>query len=924
MGRRRTVVIIGLALAAVSHLVGGPGKVEGRVAAETGGRYQGSRIAASPGAFGAHTCVVKEDGTVRCWGSNDAGQLGNNSGGPGQFETTPVKVSNLSDAVSVAAGSSHTCAVRAGGGVSCWGANGSGQLGNGTTNPQSTPVSVVNPDGTALVGVTGITAGRFHTCATRVDGTARCWGSNGGRLGTGSTSPSSSPFAVTVTNLSDAVSVSAGDRHTCATRVNGGVRCWGSNHFGQLGIGTADDGAHATPADVRSADGSALNEVVLAAGGGFHTCVLRTNGQVRCWGNNDFGQVTGDGTATESRPSPTTVSGIGGAVVLALGTFHSCARRADGDIRCWGRNTNGQLGNLSTTTNPPDPATVVDRRVCNLTSCTFFPLLSADGLAAGERHACSLQVDEKVRCWGDNGLGQLGTGNTNQPLTSAALVSDSGGAMAARSIVAGLDQTCARRADGTVACWGSDLVPAAVAGFTRTLAVATGASHKCALGSDGLVRCVGSNRRGQIGNGAGGPVASDVTDPAQGLVSGLTDVVAIAAGHSFTCALRVTGTVRCWGANAFGQLGNDAGGFQGFGAFEPAPVAVQSLTDVVAIAAGREHACAVRVDGHVFCWGFNGFNQVGASDAVGAVVDSPFEVTALSGVSVAPISKAVAVTAGPDHSCALLVTGRAQCWGKNDVGQLGNGDAGFDAFFGADSTFVAFDVENLTDAAAVGAGGNTGLVETAGTVPVLSHDFSCGRRVGGSVTCWGDNAFGQLGDNSTTDRLQPQTSVLRRVVINTCFPSICSTSLLIGLGGSTAITTGDRFGCALVASGQPFCWGSGRTTAVGVSSFALNIDPSVPLIGNGRVARVSILANCPEGQQVAVTARVTQGNVSGAGIAIGACTGAIERYEATVPASERTGFAPGPAVVEAEAVIRDRGQVFDVQEWTRKVELAVR
>ena len=142
-----------------------------------------------------------------------------------------------------------------------------------------------------------------------------------------------------------------------------------------------------------------------------------------------------------------------------------------------------------------------------------------------------------------------------------ALVTGSGGTIGARSISAEGSQTCARRADGSATCWGSDLQPATVTGFTKTLAVTLGSGHKCALRSDGTVRCIGSNLSGQIGNGAGGPGAANVTDPAQGVVSNLADVIAITAGNDFNCALRVTGTVRCWGRNDVGQLGNGVSGF---------------------------------------------------------------------------------------------------------------------------------------------------------------------------------------------------------------------------------------------------------------------------------------------------------------------------------------------------------------------------
>jgi alpha-tubulin suppressor-like RCC1 family protein len=915
MARCRAIVI-GLTVAAASVLGAGAADVEARVAGETGGRYPGSRIAA--GMIGSHTCAVKEDGTVRCWGSNAVGQLGNGSGGTGQFATSPVQVVGLTDAVAVAAGTSHTCAVRSTGALVCWGSNESGKLGDGTTDARFAPVAVLNTSGTALTGVVGVAAGDNHTCAVRVDGTVRCWGAKGsGKLGTGEaaiTAPSFRPTATAVVGLDDAVSVVVGRDHTCALRVTGSVACWGRNFFGQLGIGSSgaaeDSVLRSSPVAVPG-----LTDVTALAAGGHHNCAVRANGVVRCWGNNSFGQI-GDGTTATSRPSPTTVDTLGGVVRLALGFQHSCARRADGDVRCWGRNDSRQVGDLTTTNRPTHVAVVSLRTVTPTTGVIETPLVDADEVAGGERHGCSLQVDDRVRCWGANDLGQLGRGNTDPQTFFATTVSGSGGTIAARSIAAGADLACARRADGTAACWDSDLVPAPVPGFTRTLAVAVGNAHTCALRADGLVRCVGANTRGQIGNGAGGAGAPDVTDPADGLVQDLTDIASIAAGHDFTCALRVTGSVRCWGANDFGQLGDGVGGFLQ-GRFEPAPVAVDDLTDVIAIAAGRQHACAVRVGGTVHCWGDNRLGQVGAAGT--SLTGTPFQVTTLNigpgGASVGPLTRAVAIATGPDHSCALLVNGTARCWGKNDVGQLGNGDTDFDSFFGAGDNPIAFDVEGLTDAVALAGGGSGGAL---GPTPALSRDFTCARRVGGTVRCWGDNAFGQLGDDSTTDRLQPQTSVFRHTPV---FLQGTIVTISTALSGISMITAGDQFGCGVAASGQPSCWGSGTTFARLVSSFALNIDPSVGLAGRDRVARVTVLANCPDDQRVHINVSLTQGDAHGRGIAVGACTGQLERYEATVPAHGRAGFSAGPAVVEAEAIVRDRGHVVDIHEWTRRVEL---
>jgi alpha-tubulin suppressor-like RCC1 family protein len=415
---------------------------------------------------------------------------------------------------------------------------------------------------------------------------------------------------------------------------------------------------------------------------------------------------------------------------------------------------------------------------------------------------------------------------------------------------------------------------------------------------------VGRNREGQIGNGAGGPFSSDVTDPAQGLVSGLTDVASIAAGQDFTCALRATGTVRCWGLNSFGQLGNNPtpGGFSA-GRFEAAPVGVQGLNDAIAIAAGREHACAVRVGGTVICWGFNRFGQVGTA-GTNTVVTTPFQPPA--------ISTAVAIAAGPDHTCALLVNGTARCWGKNDSGQLGNGTTTFTPGFFTDNPTPST-VVGLTDAVALATGGSGGSQTTP------SSDFTCARRVGGTVQCWGANAGGQLGDNGTTPQTSPVTTVVRHAV--TRLLNGITITLPVAVSGVTAISAGNGNGCALLASGQPFCWGSGVTFAESVDSFAFNIDPKVTLVVRDRIARVTALANCPQGDIVQINVSLTQGEISGRGITLGACTGQLERYELVVPAHGRTGFTPGTAVAEAEAIIRAHGRVVDNQEWTRNVQL---
>jgi alpha-tubulin suppressor-like RCC1 family protein len=292
-------------------------------------------------AGGYHTCALTRAGGVKCWGDNEHGQLGD---GTHTGRSTPVSVSGLASGVSaIATGGSHTCAVTTSGGVKCWGYNSFGQLGNGTTTDRSTPANV---SGLAS-GVSAITAGGSHTCALTASGGVKCWGNNGdGELGDGTTTERHTP--VDVLGLTSAVSaIAASDNgwHTCALTVSAGVKCWGDNEHGQLGDGTTTN--RSTPVDVSGL----TNGVSATAPGYLHTCALTVSGGVKCWGYNSRGQL-GDGTHTR-RSTPVDVSGLArGVSAIAAGGDepggHTCALTASGGVRCWGLNDLGELGDATT------------------------------------------------------------------------------------------------------------------------------------------------------------------------------------------------------------------------------------------------------------------------------------------------------------------------------------------------------------------------------------------------------------------------------------------------------------------------------------------------------------------------------------------------------------------------------------------------
>jgi alpha-tubulin suppressor-like RCC1 family protein len=239
-------------------------------------------------------------------------------------------------AATIGAGYSHTCALIGNGRVECWGANFSGQLGDGTLESRQAPVYVKD-----LSGVTAIAVGSAHTCALIGTGRVKCWGGNfAGQLGDGTVVSQSTP--VFVKDLNGVTAIAASGAHTCARigGIGGEIKCWGPSWQAQPGDKTATDPK--TPTLKTSLSGVSTG----VAAGGAHSCAVDAS-RVQCWGNNAFGQL-GDGTTTD-RPNPTFVKQITGAVAVAAGGAHTCAIVGTGRVECWGDNDRGQLGDASTT-----------------------------------------------------------------------------------------------------------------------------------------------------------------------------------------------------------------------------------------------------------------------------------------------------------------------------------------------------------------------------------------------------------------------------------------------------------------------------------------------------------------------------------------------------------------------------------------------
>ena len=537
-----------------------------------------------------HTCALMVGGGVKCWGDNGDGQLGDSTTAT-QF--TPVDVSGLGSGVSaIAAGGTHTCALMVGGGVKCWGNNGEGQLGDGTTTNHLTPVDVSGLAG----GVSAIVAGGGYTCALMNTGGVKCWGYNSsGQLGDGTTADRLTP--VDVSGLtSDVSAIVAGERHICALMINGGVKCWGSNSHNQLGSPTRTTRMRFSPADV-----SGLTDVVALSAGAAHTCALMSTGGVKCWGYNGSGQL-GDGTTT-TRFTPADVSGlVGGVAAIDAGGTHTCALIVGGGIKCWGDNGEGQLGD-GTITNRLIP---VD--VSSLAS-------GVSAIAAGATHTCAVMSTGGVKCWGSNSSGQLGDGTATNRLTPVDVYGLTSGVA---TIAVGETHTCIMMNTGSAKCWGLNnygqlgdgtttgrITPVDVSGLSSgVVAIAAGGRHTCAVMSTGNVKCWGDNTYGQLSVDDG---ASPWRIPQS--VSGLAGIVTLSAGYGHTCALTVSGSIKCWGYNLVGELGRGDGSISRL-----PPGDVSGLTDVKTIAAGYAHTCALMSTGRVKCWGFNSDGELGINN----------------------------------------------------------------------------------------------------------------------------------------------------------------------------------------------------------------------------------------------------------------------------------------------------------------------
>ncbi|MBL8777046.1 MAG: carboxypeptidase regulatory-like domain-containing protein [Acidimicrobiales bacterium] len=746
-----------------------------------------------------HTCAIVTDAAVRCWGRNDAGQLGlgdtaSRGDAPGEMGSNlpTVDLGPGRHATALAAGASHTCALLDNATVKCWGANNLGQLGLGNTANRGDQAGEM---GNSLLAVslgtgrtaTAITAGDAHTCALLDNATVKCWGGNTfGQLGLGdidhrgdaAVEMGDNLLAVSLGGGFTATAIAAGGEFTCAISASQ-TKCWGRNDRGQLGQGDnvnrGDDLGEMGLNLPAISLGTSRSATAISAGN-KHVCARLDNASVKCWGSNSFGHLglgdafdRGDGAGEMGDTLPAVALGTGRtANAITTGAFHTCALLDNATVRCWGSNDFGEAGTGDTTIRGDDSGEMGD----NLPEVTLGAGRTATAVTAGSTHSCARLDDRSLKCWGLNDHGRLGLGD---------VVNRGGGPSQ----------------------MGDNLPRVALDDRARTLiTVDAGNDHTCAVVDNATLRCWGEGNAGRLGRGDTvdrGDQPDELGNVSPPIDLGTQRTVrAVSAGGQHTCALLDNGTVKCFGANNFGQLGlgdtfprGDEPGEMGDNL--PA-VNLGTGRTAVAIDTGALHSCALLDDGTVKCWGLNSSGELGLGDTT-ARGDGPGEMgDNLPTANLGTGRTATALGIGPDgrFACVRLDNGAVRCWGLNSSGQLGIGET---ANRGDGPGEMG---DNLPMA-------NLGTARTA-TALAVGNRHVCATLDSRATKCWGENSNGQLGLGATDDRGDAPGEM------GNALPAVS-----LGTGRtSVAITAGGDFSCAVLDNAALKCWGRNADGQLGL------------------------------------------------------------------------------------------------------------
>jgi ELWxxDGT repeat protein len=571
---------------------------------------------------GSHVLAIKSDGTLWSWGSGLSGQLG--GGTTPIVQSSPLQVGAVTNWQSVAAGTSHSLAIRNDGTLWAWGTNSDGRLGDGTTTQRTTPVQIGTDANWSKVS-----AGMTHSMALKTNGTLWTWDGVSGTPTTPGQVGSDTAW----------VKISAGRTHFMAIKSNGTLWAWGDNTSGQLGDGTVI--SRSSPVQI----GSSTDWQSVSAGGIF-TLAIKTDGSLWSWGSNGNGEL-GVANITESLVPVQIASAGAGWLGVVANNSHAIGLKIDGSVWAWGRGFEGQLASISTPVAIP---------LAGETSGWAM-------LATGQSHSAALGHDGRLWCWGSNSHGQLGDGSLTRRIHPVVMGPDSDWEM----VSAGRVHTMAIKTNGTLWAWGDNSSgqfgnggntgtpnPVQIGTDTDWKSVSTTDSHTLAIKTNGTLWAWGDNTYGQLGNGT--LVSSMV--PVQ--IGSATTWESVSASSSFDSAYSLArmsnGTIWSWGHNQNGQLG------LGNTTQRTSPAQIGTANHWQKIRAGGTHSVAITTSGQIWVWGRGNSGQIG--DGATSNRTSPVQVGAGTTWQDA--------TAGTSHTLGLAEDGTIWAWGFNGYGSLGD------------------------------------------------------------------------------------------------------------------------------------------------------------------------------------------------------------------------------------------------------------
>lgn len=527
---------------------------------------------------------------------------------------------------------------------------------------------------------------------------------------------------------SSIVDIAAGDQYTCVVYGNSGrsIKCFGAGIAGRRGVGDTIGVSDLFGADVLESNGPLIDSLSSQYG---HTCSVGKYGNVSCFGENSFGQL-GNGSTVNIGDSPgdsfyiPTASRI---KQVSAGYDHTCAINANNRVLCWGDDSKEQLGNGAGVNSTIDASSATE------IGSHHFRLVRA-----GFKQTCAIGTDGLLYCWGDNTGGSLGI-TAGSTVNSPQLLTNMSGA------------------------------------YFKD--VAMGKAHICGLTADGKVLCWGSASSGQLGRG-------DFTDR-KGDISGLASITnpyrfkQVVSSEDSTCALELTGDVKCWGRNDLGQLGLGNTSNQNIPNMVPLDYKVRKL------AAGLNHFCALYDNGNFSCWGDGQYGQLAQGDNSNIGDDEIVRSKPILGIESNPVGEVIEIEGSLQASCMLISTGEVRCWGGGPSGLLGshhtnfnNSTTGLHDITPVDLGFRAIDIS-------------------------VGESTACALSGDGSVRCWGNTGLGALGDGSTNSVVGDASPVKDGLLVS---------------GGATqyiSLSSGDEFHCGLMADGSVRCWGDNSSNQLG-------------------------------------------------------------------------------------------------------------